>query len=421
MKFKRNLLILIKIILCLSLVVAVTGCLDNNTQDDSPDASPEFFDTSETPDNSGISDSPGTVVSPTPDPTPTPPPVNLVAWEGDVEHLFFHEVIAFPDIAFPNRTDPHRLDDYMVTVNEFNLILESLHRNGFIIVGMHDVWSEFTNVYGQQEMRRNTLMLPENRRPIILTFDDLTFHLEPYDAFMHRYIIGPDGEVWAEGVDRNGNPLISQDYTAITILDRFIRNHPDFSHNGARGGIAQTGLFGILGYQTQTNINIDTEEFRLNRMKEIARVRPVIERLNETGWYWASHSWGHIRFDASTLDQVIQDAERWENEVGSLVGRTTIMIYAHGGRLDGATGGDVWVDNVGPAARHYIDELGFRMFASVGPTPFVMIRQDVPAVMMDRMAVDGITLRNARDRFLRFYDAAEVFDPLRPHGEINWD
>jgi len=417
MKFKKYLTIAIKIILCLSLVVAFTGCL-NDVQDDIPDTSLEFIDTSETPGGINISDSPETATNPAPDPIPTPPAVDLVPWEGDVEHLFFHEVIAFPDIAFPNRTDPYRLDDYMITVNEFNLILESLHRNGFIIVSMHDVWSEFTNAYGQREMRRNTLMLPENRTPIILTFDDLTFHLEPFNAFMHRYIIGPDGEVWAEGIDRNGAPIISQNYTAITILDRFIRNHPDFSHNGARGGIAQTGLFGILGYQTQTNINIDTEEFRLNRMKEIARVRPVIERLNETGWYWASHSWGHIRFDAASLDQVIQDAARWNDEVGSLVGDTTIMIYAHGGRLDGQ---DVWVENVGPAARHYIEELGFRMFASVGPTPFVMIRQDVPAVMMDRMNVDGITLRGARDRFLRFYDAAEVFDPLRPHGETNWD
>jgi len=32
---------------------------------------------------------------------------------------------------------------------------------------------------------------------------------------------------------------------------------------------------------------------------------------------------------------------------------------------------------------------------------------------MDRMNSDGITLRRARDRFMRFYDAKLVFDPLR--------
>jgi len=378
--------------------MTLSGCTDD-VQNDAFEIEPEFA-----------------VAEPTP--TPVPPPVTLVPWEGHVYHLFFNEVIAFPDIAFPDQTNPYGLDDFMLTVNEFNLILEGLHRNGFILVGMHEVWSEYTNLYGQQRMQRNTLILPYGRTPITITFDNLTFHHEPYNAFMHRYIIGEDGEVWAEGIDRNGNRLISQDYTVITILDNFIRNNPDFTHTGARGGIAQTGLHGILGYRTQDSFTDDSEEFRLNRMKEIARVRPVIDRLNETGWYWASQSWGHIRLDTASLDAVIHDAERWANEVGSLVGDTDILIYAHGGRLDG---GDLWVDNVGPAARHYINELGFRMFAAIGPSPFYMLREDVPAVMMDRMAIDGMTLRRARDRFMMFFDAEEVFDPLRPHGEVLWD
>jgi len=272
-------------------------------------------------------------------------------------------------------------------------------------------------------------MLPEGKKPIILSFDDLTFHLEPVNAFMHRYIIGPDGDVWAEGIDPNGNPIMTQDLAAITILDKFIRENPTFSHNGAKGAIAQTGLHGILGYATQTDRNNTSEEFRLNRMAEIARVRPVIQRLNETGWYWASHSWGHIRFASSSLERVKEDAARWNNEVGSLVGETSIMIYAHGERLDGQ---DVWRDTAGPALRFYVDELGFRMFASVGREPFSLARRDVPAVMMDRMNVDGIALRGRqrvvreRDNMLRsdyeiYYNVRDVFDPLRPNLGVEWN
>ena len=404
MKCKKFFRIFFAAILCITLIVSLAACF-GNTQDDEPETTPEPTET------------PTPTPPPPPTPEPTPEPVDLVEWTGVVEHLFFHEVIAYPELAFPNRTDQYGLDDYMITAHEFSVILESLYRNDFVLVNLNEIWSEFTNENGQYRMQANTLMIPEGKKPIVLSFDDLTFHLEPFNAFMHRYIVGPDGEIWAEGIDPSGNPIVTQDLTAITMLDKFIRENPRFSHNGAKGTIAQTGLHGVLGYRTQTDRSDNSEEFRLNRMMEIARVEPVIQRLHETGWNFASHSWGHIRFDSSSLERVMEDAERWNDEVGSLVGNTAIMIYAHGARLDGQ---DVWRDTVGPAARFYIDDLGFRLFASVGSEPFTKIRGDVPAVMMDRMATDGITLRNARDRFIRFYDAAEVFDPLRPAGETNW-
>jgi len=407
---KKFLLILISVILCFGLLAFAASCAEPQPEEPEPTPTP-------TP----------TPTPPPPTPTPTPEPVVLVEYEGVVDHLFFHEAIAYPEIAFPNRTDQFSLDSYMNTVDEFVAVLNSLYERNFVLVDMREVWSEFTNENGQQRMRRNTLMIPEGKRPIILSFDDLTFHLEPFNAFMHRYIIGPDGEIWAEGIDPDGNPIMTQDLTAITILEKFIRENPSFSHNGAKGCIAQTGLHGILGYRTQTDSNNNTEEFRMNRMKEVARVKPVIDKLNETGWYWASHSWGHIRFENSTLERIQQDAQRWNDEVRSLVGDTNIMIYAHGSRLDG---NDVWRETPGPALTYYVNELGFRMFASVGREPFSRARSDLPAIMMDRMNVDGIALRGPqiriddRDRLLfdytKFYDVREVIDPHRPNLPIDW-
>ena len=398
---KKAFLVIITAIMFLLLIAALSACGGGTKSE--PDTTPDPVETPRpTP--------------PPPTPEPTPEPVVLVEYDGVVEHIFFHEVIAYPEIAFPDRTDAYNLDDYMITVNEFNKVLESLHRNNFVVINLNDVWSEYTNENGYQRLRRNTLLIPEGKKPIVLSFDDLTFHLEPYNAFMTRYIVGTDGDIWAEGIGPNGSPVVSQDLTAITVLDKFIRENPDFSHNGAKGCIAQTGLHGLLGYSTQTDRDDTSEAFRLNRMQEIARVKPVIERLHETGWYFASHSWGHIRFDNSSLERVQADAERWFDEVGSLVGDTKIMIYAHGGRLDG---NDVW--ETGPALRHYVD-IGFRLFASVGREPFTREKPDIAAVMMDRMNTDGITLRRARDRFMRFYDAKDVFDPLRPtEPGVQWD
>jgi hypothetical protein len=75
--------------------------------------------------------------------------------------------------------------------------------------------------------------------------------------------------------------------------------------------------------------------------------------------------------------------------------------------------GDVYT--TGPALKYY-HSIGFRIFASVGPNPFSRIKPDISAVMLDRMNSDGYTLKSqsARERFLKFYDAAEVIDPKRP-------
>jgi len=410
----KKLSVIVLIVLCFGLIFSLTGCFGGSRNVPEPTPEP----------------TPRPTPVPTPEPTPEPTPVVLVDYQGTVHHLFFHEAIAYPELAFPGKTDRFGLDNYMNTVHEFNMVLKSLYDRNYVLVSMHDIWEEFINSNGQKRMQRITpLMLPEGKIPIVLSFDDLTFHLEPYNAFMHRYIIGGDGDVWAEGIDPNGNPIITQDLAAITILDKFIRENPDFSHNGAKGCIAQTGLNGILGYKTQTNRNDTSDEFRLNRMKEIARVQPVVQRLLETGWYFASHSWGHIRNESSSLDRVRDDAARWQAEVASIVGDSIILIYAHGERLDG---NDVWRENAGPALRHYVDELGFRMFASVGREPFVRIRTDVPAVMMDRMNVDGIALRG-RQRVVRerdslllvdyeiYYNVRDVFDPLRPDGNLAWE
>ena len=284
-----------------------------------------------------------------------------------------------------------------------------MHRNNFILVNMNDIWSEYMDENGDRRMQRNTLMLPEGKKPLILSFDDISFYeYMRGDGFMERLIVGEDGDIWAEGVDPSGNTIISQDLTVVTILDKFVREHPDFSLDGVKGCLALTGYEGILGYRTQADRNDDSAEFRQNRIQEVARVRPVVQRLKETGWYFASHSYGHINLVGASLERIMDDAQRWLDEVGSLVGDTQLFIYPFSSRLDG---GDVY--ETGPAFLYY-HGLGFRIFASVGFEPFSRLKPDIAAVVCDRMHADGGTLRRERDRFIRFYDAAEVFDPARP-------
>jgi hypothetical protein len=401
------------VIICLLIIINAAACGGTPSSTETEDTPPSVTDDETPPIQTPTDEPPDTPVVPptdTPKPTPDPEPTpNLVPYDGVVEHLFFHEVIAYPELAFDGDSMQSGYDENMVTVSEYNKMLRSIYDKGFILVDLNDVWSEYTDENGAQQMKKNTLMLPEGKKPLVLSYDDISFYeYMRGDGFMEKLFIGDDGEIWASGIDPSGAAVISQDLTVVTILDKFVKEHPDFSLGGVKGCIALTGYEGILGYRTHTDRKNDTAEFRLNRMQEVARVRPVVQKLKETGWYFATHSYGHINLNKASLSSVTGDAQRWLDEVGSLVGETQLFIYPFGSRLDGS---DVY--NTGPAFKAYHD-LGFRIFASVGIEPFSRIKSDIPAVVCDRMHADGGTLRRERERYLKFYDASSVFDPARP-------
>src|SRR5699024_8368201 len=67
--------------------------------------------------------SPSSSASPSPSGTANP-----VEWEDNatVSHLFFHSLVVDPDRAFDGDAEAAGYLDYMVTIDEFNEILEQL-------------------------------------------------------------------------------------------------------------------------------------------------------------------------------------------------------------------------------------------------------------------------------------------------------
>ena len=344
--------------------------------------------------------------------------VTYVPWDGVVEHLFFHPVIAYPELAFDGDNQSDGLDDWMVTVGEFNKILQSVYERGYVLVDIADVWSETVDENGQPRMVRNTLYLPEGKKPLIFSYDDTNYY--PYmldNGFTYKLIIGEDGKIWSWGLDPQGNEVVSRDLDAITILDKFVEEHPDFSPFGAKACLSLTGYEGILGYRTQTASEDTSAEYEANRQKEREAVRPIIEELKRTGWTFGCHTWGHIRLDSSSMEKVRSDTQKWFDEVGDLVGETTILFYPHGARPDG---GD-W-NQTGEVFRYYQD-LGFRVFCSVGIESFSYIKKDISAVICDRLHPDGTTLRSkyVLERYGQFYDGREIIDlEARPDRGVSW-
>ena len=381
------------------------------------------------------------VPTPTPTPTPEPDPYDAVKnyWSEDqltqewgpnqvVEHLFFHPVIAYPQWAFHDGPTPQSqkdgLDDWMVTVDEFNKILQSVYDNGYILVRMEDVWSEQINENGEARMVRNTLKLPEGKKPLVISFDDVNYY--PYmleEGFTSKLVLGDDGQIWAETRDPlTGEVSLTQDLDATPILDNFVLEHPDFSLNGAKAIYSLTGYEGILGYRTQNDIDIAADDparpaFDAKRQQEIEAVKPVIQRLKETGWTFGSHTWGHINLSTSSMERIQRDTLRWAEEVGSLVGPTNILFYPHGARPDGDHDqGESYGEQF-----KWLQSQGFRVFASVGINSYSQVKSTISAVICDRLHPDGTTLRSVRARewYQQFYDATQIID-LSVRPDLGW-
>lgn len=317
-------------------------------------------------------------------------PQKVVEYKGIIEHIFFHPLISDINTAFKSgdrRT--FDFDDWFITVGEFNKILNSLYEKKYVLVNINDIYEEYT-VNGQLRMKRKKLLIEEGKKPLIISIDDLSYNTGNKGALSDKLIITQNGKFGTLTVKGN-DKIISTDNEIIPILEGFIESHPDFSHNNAKGTLALTGYEGILGYRTHRDSP--------NRQSEIDAVKPIIKRLKENGWTFASHSYGHNNVQKQSLEKFKDDAFKWENEVKSLVGDTNIYIYPHG-----------WELKISDPKLQYLQQVGFRVFYSVGPSPYEMISSKTNAVLGDRMAVDGITLRKRRDNFLRFYDANEIID-----------
>ena len=410
------------LLLALLLLLSLTACSSAPAPGSDGPSQPEPPAQAETPEADAPAEpepEPYTILDPTVQPEGgVRDGVTYVPYDGVVEHLFFHPVVAYPELAFDGDSKSDGIDDWMVTAGEYLKILESVYEKGYVLVDIADCWSEQTDESGQPRMVKNTLYLPEGKKPLILSYDDVNYYEYMLaNGFTYKLIIGEDGKLWSWGKDPQGKEVVSRDLDAVTILDKFVEEHPDFSPFGAKGCLSLTGYEGILGYRTQTDSKSWTAEQEANRQKEIEAVKPIVAELKRTGWTFGSHTWGHISLNTRTFDTVTADMQKWFDEVGSLVGETPVLFYPFGGRLDGDD-----VKQSGPAFQ-WMQQQGLRIFCSVGIDSWSKCKDDISAVICDRLHPDGTTLRSAkgRERYLKFYDAKDIIDlSVRPQREVGW-
>lgn len=340
-----------------------------------------------------------------------------------IPHVFFHILVADPSITW-NLTgaDEYKIADYnqvMTTIDEFKAIMQQMYERDYVLVRIHDMVEETTNENGETVYTAGKIMLPPGKKPFVMSQDDVCYYFYMIgDGYASKMVIGEDGRPTTEYIKEDGTTVTGA-YDLVPVLNEFIDEHPDFSYKGAKAILAFTGYNGVLGYRTDPDLsktaaegNEYADEYGVfDYQKEIEEAKKVVQALKDDGWELASHSYGHISY-GSSFEKVKEDADKWQERVGNVIGPTDIILYPFGTDIGSWTGYSD--DN---EKYNYLYDQGFRFFCNVDSNPY-WNQITEKYVRQGRRNLDGYRmyqdLYNGADKLGDLFDVTTVFDPNRP-------
>jgi hypothetical protein len=312
----------------------------------------------------------------------------MVYYEGDLLNIFFHPLVARPEIAFKGSMKRHFLE-WFVTAGEYKKILYELYIQNYVLVDINEFYT-VTYTDKTKTVKAKKILVPQGKKPIILSIDDLSYYEHcRKNGVVHKLVLDEKGGIaaWTAGE-------LSYDIDIITITEDFIQKHPDFSIRGAKGIIALTGYEGILGHQTQAE-NSNARGYQ----KEIENAVLAVNKLKELGWRFASHSWGHLNMQNVPLSWLIYDNKLWDKEVKPILGETDLYIYPFGAVLENHE------------EKHKIlRDRGINLFFGVGSGYGYKAGPESEYIFLTRRNIDGFYFRVFRNRDDKLFDIDVVMD-----------
>lgn len=331
----------------------------------------------------------------------------LVEYGGEVEHVFFHQLIVDPKITFSkaNEGDWQNFNSVMTTVDEFKKMMQSMYDKGYILVRFSDIYEVKEGKDGSKKVVSKPLMLPQGRRPLIISEDDTNFYEKTtlrVGGLGQKFVFDENGAVKVEYKDADGNILVG-DYDLVPVLDTFIKEHPDFSYKGAKGYIGLTGYNGVLGYRIN-EIHAGSQTQSDNLVADRKMVTKIAKALRKDGWEFASHSYSHGNMSYQSLAEVKEDAKWWKEEVAKYVGDTDVYLFPYGDWGQYGTGTQQKLQ--------VLLDYGFTSFNGVGLRTYNQMKDGY--FFMDRCNLDGQTMYNRADYLTKFFRVKDVWDSGRP-------
>lgn len=346
-----------------------------------------------------------------------------------VPHIFYHSLINDTDRAFNvsvlGEDQVNGMNAWMTTVEEFDKITQTMYDNGYVFVRLRDLVVETTDENGNVTFSPNTnLMLPPGKKAVVLSIDDLSYYhsYEPA-GYPEKLVLDENGDVKCLYYTSDGQEHIG-DYDVVPRLNTFLEEHPDGAYKGARGLIAMTGYNGVFGYRTdadyeeQNNLMEDQRKWLdehpdYDRSKEIAEAVKIADAIKESGWEFASHTWGHLSVTHKTVEELKADNEKWVNNVGNIVGEVDTIIFAHGNDIGSWEGYSS--DN---ELYQYFKSAGYNFYCNVDSSQPYWVQITSDYVRQGRIDLDGYMLYKSSLGETTVIDnmflASQVFDSRRP-------
>ncbi len=292
-------------------------------------------------------------VEPTTEPTPTIDPQETEEVPAStVRHMFTHCLIADPTKGSMYAGSLNS-DQDCITVTEFQRLLQALYDNNYCLIDINDMFVVDEN--GNAKLA-DTVTVVKGKKPLVFSVDDVTYDSKKIGYGMVDRLVIYNDTIMGAYYDIATKKETVTDQEIFPQLELFLKDHPDFSYNGAKMTLALTGFDGILGYRTDEQFlyyvdNDGNKIYNDDRMlsiklpngktydyetyydieEERASAKKVADWLKAHGYNFACHSYSHANYTNATVSRVKRDLMLWERNVEPLIGETNVFVYPYGG------------------------------------------------------------------------------------------
>ena len=305
-------------------------------------------------------------------------------YSGKIYHVFFHSLIAYPELAFDGDYKEEGYNMWMTTTSEFKAMLPEFYERGFILYPLNEIKDA------------NPIMVPEGKKPLIISVDDVNYYgYMKGDGFADRLVVDEKVRVATYMIKPDGTREVTYDGDVFPILDDFVSKHPDFSYHGAKGIAAVTGYEGVFGY------NFIKEEDKYKRQKLIIEATTVASALKKNGWLIACHSYTHndyFRDGSVSMEDLQYDTNRFNERIYEAVLKPDIYISPFGYHL-----------KEGDERLYYLKSMGYDYFCPVSPMMRTIYTKE-GVVISERFNLDRYNMRTKKEYITKtFFDVDKVY------------